>query len=94
MTAAGSNAASAYRSYGAKRLAEYLRAERERIDGDLYVNGDRLAEDLGRPPAEIERHLRSLSGSAPRAPDLARIRLPACGLARVAAVTPPRSRRR
>lgn len=65
MTVAGSNAASAYRSYGAKRLAEYLRAERDRIDGDLYVNGDRLADELGRPPAEIERHLRELSGSVP-----------------------------
>ncbi|MFQ3284508.1 MAG: hypothetical protein ACI9TI_001728 [Natronomonas sp.] len=65
MTVAGSNAASAYRSYGAKRLAEYLRAERERIGSDLYVNGDRLADELGHPPAEIERHLRELSGSAP-----------------------------
>jgi hypothetical protein len=65
MTVAGSNTASAYRSYEAKRLAEYLRLELERADGELYVNGERLADDFGRSPAEIERLLRELSGSAP-----------------------------
>jgi len=63
MTAVRSNAGSAYRSYEAKRLAEYLRAERERADGDLYVNGDRLADDFGGSPTEIDRMLRELPGS-------------------------------
>jgi len=52
------------RSYGTKQLAEQLRAECERADGDLYVNGDRLAAELGGSPAELERSLRELSGSA------------------------------
>ena len=65
MTVAGPNAASAYRSYDAKRFAASLRTEAERADGDLYVNGDRLAEDFGRPPAETERLLQELSGTVP-----------------------------
>lgn len=63
MTAVRPDAESAYRSYEAKRLAEYLRAERERADGDLYVNGDRLADHFSASPTEIDRMLRELSGS-------------------------------
>lgn len=54
---------SAYRSHDAKRLATYLRAEAARTSGDLYVNGDRLADSLGRAPAEIDGLIRELSGS-------------------------------
>lgn len=53
-----------HRPSGAKRLAEQLRAECVHADGDLYVNGDRLAAELGGSPAEFERLLRELSGSA------------------------------
>jgi NAD(P)H-dependent FMN reductase len=58
---------SATRSYRAERLAEYLRREAERGGGDIYVNGDRLAPalELDLPPAEIDRHLRELSGATP-----------------------------
>lgn len=56
---------SAYRSHAARELARYLRSELERADGDLYVNGARLAGALGRPPGEIDRLLRELSGTAP-----------------------------
>ncbi|MFO7925560.1 MAG: hypothetical protein ACQET5_00835 [Halobacteriota archaeon] len=56
---------SAYRTHDAKRLAAYLRAEAERANGALHVNGDRLADGLERPPAEIERQLRELSGEVP-----------------------------
>ena len=51
------------RSYSARQMARYLRAELEATDGDLYVNGDRLATTLDLPPAEIDRLLRELSGS-------------------------------
>lgn len=53
----------ARRSHSARQLARYLRAELEAIDGDLYVNGNRLATSLDLPPAEIDRLLRELSGS-------------------------------
>ena len=65
MTAADSNAASAYRSYDAKQFAATLRTELDRADGDLYVTGDRLADDFDRPPADIERLLQELSGTVP-----------------------------
>lgn len=65
MTTARPDAASAYRSHAAKRLAQYLRTELERTDGALYVNGDRLAEELREPSKDLERQLRELSGSTP-----------------------------
>jgi hypothetical protein len=54
-----------YRSYPAKRLAEYLRTEVEHAGGEVYVNGDRLASDLDLPPAEIDRLIRELAGATP-----------------------------
>lgn len=51
------------RSHSARQLARYLRAELERTDGDLYVNGDRLATILDLPPEEIDHLLRELSRS-------------------------------
>jgi len=64
MTVTDPKAASAYRSHDAKRFAATLRTELDRADGDLYVTGDRLADDFGRSPADIERLLRELSGSS------------------------------
>lgn len=60
-----SNVTSAYRSHATKRLAQYLRIEAERVEDALYVTGDRLAEEIGDEPKEIERRLRELSGSTP-----------------------------
>lgn len=54
-----------YRSHAAKMLARYLRTEAERADGALYVNGDRMAGEIGFDPDEADRLLRELSGSAP-----------------------------
>jgi len=62
---AGASTGSAYRSYPAKRLAAYLRREAERAGGEIYVNGDRLAAEFDLAPAEIDRLIRELSGSAP-----------------------------
>ena len=56
---------SSYRSHAAKMLARYLRTEAERADGPLYVNGDRIAGEIGCDPDEADRLLRELSGSVP-----------------------------
>ncbi|CAI49224.1 uncharacterized protein NP_2266A [Natronomonas pharaonis DSM 2160] len=56
---------SPYRSHAAKRLAQYLRTELERADEALYVTGDRIADDVGLPPLEVERLLRQLSDRVP-----------------------------
>ena len=56
---------SAYRSRKAKRLVEYLRAEAERNDGDLYIKGKFIAEDVGLSPKEIGALLSNLQGSVP-----------------------------
>ncbi|MEF8778840.1 MAG: hypothetical protein V5A36_08005 [Natronomonas sp.] len=60
-----SQTTSAYRSHAAKRLARYLRTEAERADGEIYVNGDRLAEELDLPATKIDKLLEELSGSTP-----------------------------
>jgi hypothetical protein len=60
-----SRSGSAYRSHAAKRLARYLRAETDRSGDAIYVNGDRIAAEIGHAPAEAERLLRKLAGSPP-----------------------------
>lgn len=54
-----------YRSYSAKRLAQYLRTQADQAGGEIYVNGDRLAPNIDLPPTEIDRLLRELSGTTP-----------------------------
>ncbi|WP_178918076.1 hypothetical protein [Natronomonas gomsonensis] len=56
---------SPYRSRKAKRLVEYLRAEAERNDGDLYIKGKFIADDVELSPKEIGALLSNLQGSVP-----------------------------
>lgn len=56
---------SPYRSRKAERLAGYLRAEAERTDGDLYVKGKFIADDVEMSPKEIGALLSQLQGSVP-----------------------------
>ena len=56
---------SAYPSRKAEQLARYLRAEAERTDGDLYVKGKFIADDVGLSPKEIGALLVQLQGSVP-----------------------------
>jgi len=56
---------SAYHSLTAERLACYLRAEAERAGGDLYVEGEFIADDVGLSPEEIDALLLRLQGSVP-----------------------------
>jgi hypothetical protein len=56
---------SPYRSRKAKRLADYLRAEAERADSDLYVKGKFIADDVGLSPKEIGALLSQLQGNVP-----------------------------
>jgi hypothetical protein len=62
---AGATGSSPYRSHAAKRLARYLRTEADRSGGVVYVNGERIADEIGYAPAEAERLLRELAGSTP-----------------------------
>lgn len=54
-----------YRSRKAERLAGYLRAEAERTDGDLYVKGKFIADDVEMSPKEIGALLSQLQDTAP-----------------------------
>lgn len=49
----------------AERLAQYLRAEAERSDGDLYVKGKFIADDVGLSPKEIGALMIQLQESVP-----------------------------
>ena len=55
----------AYVSPKAERLARYLRAETDRTDGDLYVKGKFIADDVDLSPKEIGALLVQLQGSVP-----------------------------
>jgi len=46
-------AASAYPSRTARRLAQYLRAQTHRADGDLYVTPEAVATDVGLPREDV-----------------------------------------
>ncbi len=58
-------AETAYASPKAERLARYLRAELDRTDGDLYVKGKFIADDVDLSPKEIGALLVQLQGSVP-----------------------------
>ena len=49
----------------AERLAQYLRTEAERSDGDLYVKGKFIADDVGLSPKEIGALMIQLQESVP-----------------------------
>ena len=55
----------AYTSPKAERLARYLRAEADLTDGDLYVKGKFIADDVDLSPKEIGALLVQLQGSVP-----------------------------
>ena len=55
----------AYASPKAERLARYLRAEADRTDGDLYLKGKFIADDIDLSPKEIGALLVRLQGSVP-----------------------------
>lgn len=55
----------AYTSPKAERLTRYLRAEVDRTDGDLYVKGKFIADDVDLSPKEIGALLVQLQGSVP-----------------------------
>ncbi len=53
MNASPVDPTSAYPSRKAERLARFLRNEVERADGDLYVKGKFIADDVDLSPKEI-----------------------------------------
>ena len=54
-----------YASPKAEHLARYLRAEADRTDGDLYLKGKFIADDVDLSPKEIGALLVQLQGSVP-----------------------------